>query len=276
MDRWTDAALALVKAHGPGVLYALAIFALGWIAAKIIRGVLKKVLRRARVEETLISFIGNLAYMLMVAFVIIAALSQLGVDTTSLAAVIAAAGLAIGLSLQNSLGNFASGVMIIGLKPFKVGDYVEAGGVGGTVEGITVFSSQLRTPDNKAISVPNAAITAGNIINYSAKDTRRVDLAFGIGYGDDLLKAKALLTRIASEDNRVLDEPELTVAVSELGDSSVNFVVRPWVKTEDYWPVLWDLTERVKLEFDAAGISIPYPQTDVHLHGVDPGKTAAA
>ena len=276
MEKYTDTALAMIKAHGPGVLYAVGILVGGWLAAKIIRGVLKKVLRRAHVEETLVTFIGNLMYMLMVAFVVIASLSQLGVDTTSLAAVMAAAGLAIGLSLQGSLGNFASGVMIIGLKPFKVGDYVEAGGVGGVVEGITVFATQMRTPDNKAISVPNAAITAGNIVNYSAKETRRVDLVFGIGYGDDLKQAKDLLLQIVTEDRRVLKDPAPQVAVLELGESSVNFAVRPWVATADYWDVYFHVTEQVKLRFDAVGISIPYPQTDVHLHSVDPGKTAAA
>jgi small conductance mechanosensitive channel len=276
MEKWTTTVIELIKAHGPSVAYALAIFIVGWIAAKIARGLLKKVLHRAKVEETLISFLSNLAYMLMVTFVVIATLSQLGVDTTSFAAILAAAGLAIGLALQGSLGNFASGVMIIGLKPFKVGDFVEAGGTAGVVEGISVFATQMCTPDNKVIIIPNGAVTAGNITNYSAKDTRRVDLVFGIGYDDDIKKAKELLIQILSEDSRVLKDPEPQVAVLELADSSVNFVVRPWVNTVDYWDVYFHFTEVVKQRFDAAGISIPYPQTDVHVHSVDPGKHVAA
>jgi small conductance mechanosensitive channel len=158
--------------------------------------------------------------------------------------------------------------MLILFRPFKAGDFVEAGGVAGIVEGIQVFATKIRTPDNKEITVPNGEITGGSITNYSAKDTRRVDLVFGISYGDDLVKAKNILKQLIDSDERVLSDPEPTVAVLELGDSSVNFAVRPWVKTADYWPVLFDLTERVKLEFDAQGVSIPFPQTDVHLHQV--------
>ncbi|NOZ88103.1 MAG: mechanosensitive ion channel [Deltaproteobacteria bacterium] len=276
MEKWTDIALSLIKTHGPAVLYALIIFVLGWITAKIIYSVLKNVLRKARMEETLVSFIGNLAYTLMVAFVVIASLSKLGVDTTSFAAIIAAAGLAVGFALQNSLGNFASGVMIIGLKPFKIGDYIETSGTAGVVEEISVFATKLRTPDNKTIIVPNGSITAGNITNYSAKDTRRVDMVFGIGYNDDIKQAKKILLQIICEDDRVLKNPEPMVVVAELADSSVNFAVRPWVKSADYWDVLCHVTEQVKLRFDAAKISIPYPQTDVHLHSVVPGNSTAA
>ena len=265
MEKWIDLGVQYAKAYGPKVLAALAILVIGWIVAKLIRGALKKVLRRASVEETLITFLGNLTYMLMIAFVVIAALSQLGVDTTSFAAIIAAAGLAIGLALQGSLGNFASGVMIIGLKPFKVGDYVEAGGVAGVVEGITVFATNMRTPDNKSIIVPNGAITGGNIVNFSAKDTRRVDLVAGVSYTDDLQKVKQVLQELVAADARVLKDPEPTIAVSELADSSVNFVVRPWVNKDDYWNVYFGLTEAIKRRFDQEGISIPFPQQDVHL-----------
>lgn len=214
----------------------------------------------------LISFTSSIVYITLVAFVVIAAFGQLGIQTTSFIAIIGAAGLAIGLSLQASLSNFASGVIIIFFKPFKVGDFVEAGGVNGVVEGIKIFSTQLRTGNNKAIIVPNANITGGNIVNYSAKDERRVDLIFGIGYDDNIKLAKKILTDIVKKEKRILQDPEPVIAVSELADSSVNFVVRPWVKTEDYWGVYFDLTEAVKLTFDKKGISIPYPQQDIHMH----------
>lgn len=217
-------------------------------------------------DPMLASFVGSIVHILAVAFVVIAALGQLGIQTTSLVAIIGAAGLAVGLALQGSLANFASGVMIIAFRPFKVGDFVEAGGAVGVIEGIQIFSTQLKTGDNKTIIVPNAAITGGSITNYSTKDTRRVDLVFGIGYDDDIKKAKSLLEDIVNSDERVLKDPAPVIAVSELADSSVNFIVRPWVNSADYWGVYWDLTETVKLRFDAEGISIPFPQQDVHMH----------
>lgn len=179
---------------------------------------------------------------------------------------VGAAGLAIGLALQGSLSNFASGVMLIIFKPFRAGDFVEAGGASGTVEEIQLFATQFRTGDNKVIHVPNGAIFGGNIVNYSARDTRRVDMVFGCGYGDDIIAAKQLLRSMLEEDPRVLADPAPTVAVLELADSSVNFAVRPWVKASDYWPLWFDMHEQVKLRFDAAGLNIPYPQADVHLH----------
>ena len=221
---------------------------------------------RSNVDETLVTFVANLAYMGLMALVVISALGQVGVNTTSFAALIAAAGLAIGFALQGSLGNFAAGVMLILFRPFNVGDFIEAAGVAGVVEEVQVFATRMRTGDNKTIIVPNGQITGGSIINYSAKDTRRVDLVFGIGYSDDLQKAKAILNEIVSADERVLADPEPVIAVLELADSSVNFAVRPWVKTGDYWGVFFDLQEKVKLEFDRQGVSIPFPQTDVHLH----------
>jgi small conductance mechanosensitive channel len=199
-------------------------------------------------------------------FVIIASLNQLGINTTSLAAILAAAGLAIGLSLQSSLQNFAAGIMLLVFRPFKKGDFIDAGGVAGSVKSIGVFSTIMNTPDNKEIIVPNGNIYSGNIINFSAKETRRVDMKFGIGYGDDLLLAKKLLEEMVAADERILAEPAPQIAVAELGDSSVNFVVRPWVNSSDYWGVMFDFTEAVKLRFDAEGISIPFPQMDVHLH----------
>jgi small conductance mechanosensitive channel len=247
------------------VIAAAILFAGIWIAKRLKKYIIV-IMEKREIDALLASFTSNIAYIALVAFVIIAALGQLGIQTTSFIAIIGAAGLAIGLSLQSSLSNFASGVMIIAFRPFKVGDFIEAGGVAGVVEGIQIFSTQMRTGDNKAIIVPNSNITGGNITNYSAKDTRRVDMIFGIGYDDDIKKAKDILNKLLENDERVLKDPVPLVAVSELADSSVNFIVRPWVKAEDYWGVMFDYTETVKLTFDKEGISIPYPQQDVHLY----------
>lgn len=255
-----------VVTHLPSLIYALVILVVGFLVARIAKSILRRVLLRTRLDATLCSFLSNLGYMLLLTVVVIATLEKLGIDTTSLAAVVAAAGLAIGLALQGSLSNFASGVMIIGFRPFRVGDYVEVGGTEGIVEDVSVLFTQMRTGDNKLIIVPNSEITGDVITNYSAKDTRRIDLVVGVGYDDDLKTTREVLERVLSEEERVLGEPESTIAVSELADSSVNFVVRPWVQTEDYWPVRFELTERIKLELDAAGINIPYPQRDLHLH----------
>jgi small conductance mechanosensitive channel len=197
--------------------------------------------------------------------VVLAALAQLGIQTTSFIAVIGAAGLAIGFALQGSLSNFAAGVMLIIFRPFKVGDFIEAAGTAGVVEEIMIFSTKLRSPDNKQLYVPNGSILSGTIVNYSAKNQRRVDLVFGCGYGDDIKKVKALLEAIVKENPLVLDDPAPTIGVLELGDSSVNFAVRPWVATPDYWDAYFQITEGVKQRFDEAGISIPFPQRDVHL-----------
>lgn len=247
------------------IVMAVAILVVGFFIVKRIRSWLKNNLKKY-VDPMIATFVTNIAYVLMMAILVIAALSQLGFETTSLAAIIGAAGLAIGFALKDSLSNFASGVMIIAFRPFKAGDYIEAGGVSGTVEGIQMFSTQLNSPDNKHIIVPNAQITSGSITNYSTKDTRRIDLTFGIGYDDDIKKAKTTLQRLIKADKRVIDAEDTVIAVAELADNSVNIVVRPWVKAEDYWAVKFELTEKVKLAFDKAGISIPYPQTDVHLH----------
>ncbi len=248
------------------VTTAIVIFAVGWWAAKKIRNLIIVILNRKNIDPMLVSFCSNVSYIALVAFVIIAALESLGVKTTSFVAIIGAAGLAIGLSLQSSLSNFAAGIMIIFFRPFKVGDFIEAAGISGVVEGIQIFSTQLRTGDNKVIIVPNASVIGGNITNYSAKDERRIDLVFGIGYGDDLKKAKNILQQLVEADERILKDPVPVIAVSALADNSVNILVRPWVKTADYWIVYWDFTEAVKLKFDAEDISIPYPQRDVHLY----------
>lgn len=252
------------------IIMALVIFIVGKWVVKIIVNLVKKLLTKAgKMDEMLINFLASIINAILLLFVVIAALDQLGVDTTSLVALIGAAGLAIGLALQGSMQNFAAGVMILVFKPFKSGDFVEAGGVTGVVEQVNIFSSTLRTGDNKEVIVPNGSIYSGAITNFSARDTRRVDMVFGIGYDDDIRQAKEILERLVTEDERILPEPAPVVALSELGDSSVNFVVRPWVNSGDYWKVLWDMNEKVKTEFDAAGISIPYPQMDVHLHKED-------
>jgi small conductance mechanosensitive channel len=254
--------------YGTKIIGALAILIIGRIFVGILTGIVRRLMKKANVDATLTKFVVSLARILLMIFVILAALSTLGVETTSFIAILGAAGLAVGFALQGSLSNFASGVMLIIFRPFKAGDFVEAGGTVGVIEAIQIFNTTLKTPDNKMVIVPNSNITGGNITNYSAKEERRVDMVFGIGYDDDLKKAKQILERLISEDSRILKDPAPTVAVSELADSSVNFVVRPWVKTADYWAVYWDFTEKVKLTFDAEGISIPYPQQDVHMHQV--------
>lgn len=254
--------------YGMTILGAVAIFIIGRIVIGIITSAVRKVLTRSKTDETLVKFVSSLTRMILLTILIIAILEHLGIDTASFVVVMGAAGLAIGFALQGSLSNFAAGVMLMIFRPFKVGDFVEAGGSVGVVEEVGVFSTIMKTGDNKKIIIPNSGITGGNITNYSAKETRRVDLVFGIGYNDDLKKAKALLEQILQEDARILKDPAPVVAVGELADSSVNFIVRPWVKSGDYWPVYWDLTEKVKLTFDAQGISIPFPQQDVYMHQV--------
>ena len=249
------------------LVLAIAIFIVGRIVVRVLAGVFVKFLQKSGMDEILVNFIASITRTILLLVVVIAALNQLGVDTTSLIALVGAAGLAVGLALQNSLQNFAAGVMLIIFRPFKSGDFVEVAGTAGVVEMIGIFSSTLRTGDNREMIIPNGAIYGGTITNYSARDTRRVDMVFGIGYDDDIRKAKDLLGEIISADERILADPAPVIAVSELADSSVNFVVRPWVNSADYWAVLWDTTEKVKLEFDAKGISIPYPQMDVHLPG---------
>ena len=248
------------------LLVALAIFFIGRWVARVLKGVLSKTLIRGKVDETLVKFLTNIAYALLMIVVILAALESLGVNTTSVAAILAAVGLAVGLALQSSLANFSAGVMLILFRPFKFGDLVEAGGTSGSVDEIHIFNTVMHTGDNKRVIVPNGAIISSTITNFSAMDTRRIDLGVGCGYGDDLKAVKTLLCELIAADDRILAEPEPLVAVNELGDSSVNFVVRPWVKSEDYWSTRRDLVERIKLGFDERGFSIPYPSHDVHIH----------
>ncbi len=251
--------------YGPDILAALAIYVIGRLIAKLIPRIIRRVMEKGKADPILVSFTCSAAYIGMMAFVIIAALNKLGVQTTSIIAVLGAAGLAIALSLKDSLGNLASGVLMTIFRPFKLGDWVEAGGTSGTVEAMGIFSTILKTADNKKVIVPNSKLTSDNITNYSAKRTRRVDLVIGVGYQEKLPKVRQVLEQVLSEDDRVLKEPAPTIAVLDLGDSSVDFAVRPWVKTADYWPVKFDLQEKIKIRFDDEGISIPFPQRDVHL-----------
>lgn len=256
----------LLTVYGLKVVAAIVIFIVGRWVAKAVANFIKRMMTKSKTDETLVKFVGSLSYIALLAFVIIAALNQLGIQTTSFIAILGAAGLAIGLALQGSLGNFAAGVLMIIFKPFKVGDFIEGAGVAGTVEEIQIFTTQLATPDNKTIIVPNAKMTGDNITNYSAKGTRRVELVFGIGYGDDIDKARQVIEGVISQDDRVLEDPAPAVVVSELADSSVNFKVRAWTSADDYWGFYFDTTEKVKKQFDAEGISIPFPQRDVHMY----------
>jgi small conductance mechanosensitive channel len=266
LENIIDTIYQYLSIYGLKVLAAIAILIIGRWVAKGLRSFFEKILKGRNVDPMIISFVGNLTYVLLLVFFVLAALGQLGVQTTSFVAVIGAAGLAIGLALQGSLSNFAAGFLMIIFKPFKVGDFIEGAGTSGTVENIQIFTTQLKTPDNKTVIIPNAALTADNIVNWSTKGTRRVDMVAGIGYEDDIDKARQILTEIISEDDRILKDPAPTIAVSELADSSVNFVVRPWVNSGDYWGVYFDVTEKIKKHFDAAGVSIPYPQRDVHVY----------
>ncbi len=243
---------------------AVAIFIIGKYVAKLVTKFAVKTMDKSKVDETLKQFLESIIYGILLIVVILATLGQIGIETTSFIAILGAVGLAVGLAFQSTLSNISAGVMIIIFRPIKIGDFVEAGGVSGVVEEINIFNTMMKTGDNKVIIVSNSNIIGGNIINYSLKETRRVDFVFGIGYDDDLRLAKQTLLDIINEDTRVLKDPEPFVAVSELADSSVNFVVRVWVKSADYWGVNFDTIEKVKLVFDEKGISIPYPQMDIH------------
>ena len=251
------------------ITMAIIIFVVGKFAIGIVTRLIKKLMSKAGLDNILISFISSIIKTVLLLFVVVASLNQLGVDTTSLIALIGAAGLAIGLSLQSTLQNLAAGVMLIVFRPFKDGDFIDAGGVMGTVEKINIFNTVMRTGDNREIIVPNGSVYGGTITNYSARETRRVDMVFGIGYNDDIRKAKEIINNILEADERVLSEPAPLVVVGELADSSVNFNVRPWCKSGDYWNVYFDTHENIKLAFDEAGISIPYPQMDIHMDKIN-------
>ena len=258
---WAD----YILPWGTQIILALLVFFIGRIVAKIFTKGARKVMEKAKLDAMLVNFLANILGSVLMLLVLVFALSQLGVDTTSLVALLGAAGLAVGLALKDSMSHFAAGVMLILFRPFKVGDFVEVDSEMGSVEQITILSTRLKSPDNKVIIVPNGNVFSNTMTNFSDQPTRRVDMMFGIGYGSDLLKAKAILEEMVANDERVLKEPAPKVAVHELGDSSVNFICRPWVNASDYWVVYWDYMEKVKLRFDEEGIEIPFPQMDVHV-----------
>jgi small conductance mechanosensitive channel len=251
---------------GLNLLAAIAIFYIGRTVARVLTKGVGRLMNAQSVDPILVSFVTSLVQWGLMAFVIIAAITKLGVQTASLVALIGAAGLAVGLALQGSLANFAAGVLIVLFRPYRVGDFVEAAGVSGSVSQVQVLTTILKTPDNKEIIIPNAQIMSSIITNSNANKTRRVDLVVGVSYGDDLDKVRKNLEELVAADSRILQDPECQIAVSELGDSSVNFVVRPWVKSEEYWKVRFDLIEAIKKRFDREDISIPFPQRDVHIY----------
>jgi small conductance mechanosensitive channel len=264
-----------IAQYGLKVVGALIIFLIGRWVAGVVSLLVEKGLVKAHVEKTLAKFSRHLTYVGVLIFVVIAALAAVDVETTQFAVVIGAAGLAIGLALQGSLANFASGFLMIIFRPFIVGDFIEAAGTKGTVKEIRIFNTIINTPDNIRVFIPNAKLTGDNIMNYTANGTRRVDLVVGVSYEDDLKKAKEVIEGVLAGDERVLEEPPSTVAVVELGDSSVNFVVRPWVNAAEYWDVYFDITAKIKLSLDQNGISIPYPQRDIHMKNNSSNQAAA-
>lgn len=255
---------------------ALAIYIIGKMIAKMVAKYLEKALLKSGTDPMLADFLGNISYAMLLISVILAAISSLGVAVTSLLAIFGAAGLAVGLALKDSLSNFASGVMIIIFRPFTIGDFITAGGSSGTVDEIGLFCTLLHTGDNQRIILPNSAVLGGTIVNTSALATRRVDLVIGIGYDDNIGTAKDVILGVIDADSRILKDPAAGVAVAELADCSVNLNVRPWVNSADYWAVRADLLENIKISLDAAGISIPYPQQDVHMHAENSEDSAPA
>lgn len=257
--------MSFIMTHGPGFVLAIVTLIVGlWIINRLVNAVDKALSQKW--DPTLIKFSHSLISIGLKALLLISVASMVGIETTSFIAVLGAAGLAVGLALQGSLANFAGGALILMFKPFKVGDLIEAQGFIGTVKEIQIFNTIINTADNRRVIIPNGALSNGSLININVESTRRVDMLFGIGYDDDINKAKEILARLAAEDDRILKTPGPAIALSELADSSVNFVCRVWVNTPDYWGVFFDMHEKVKKTFDQEGISIPYPQQDVHMH----------
>jgi len=255
----------MLAQYGMNIVGALVIFLVGRWVAKLVSSLLGKALTKAKMDPTLVPFIDNLAYTAMLIFVVIAALAEVGVQTASVVAVLGAAGLAVGLALQGSLANFASGVLLLVFKPFRVGDYVEISGIGGTVQAIHVFNTVLNDPNNIRIIVPNGQVTSGNILNYTINGTRRIDLTASVSYDDDLRKARRVIESVLAAEPRILPEPAPQVAVKEMADSSVDFAVRPWVKTSDYWPVYFELTEKLKVVLEEQGFTIPFATQEIYI-----------
>lgn len=263
---WLSENQDLLINFGIKLAVAILIVFVGKLLSRLVSRGVAKVLGHKQVDKTVISFVESLVYGLAFTLTLIVAISHLGFNTSSLVAIVGAAGLAIGLALQGSLSNFASGVLLISFRPFKAGDFVEVSGIAGIVEEVLIFSTKLRTGDNKTVIIPNGAITGGTITNYSAKPTRRIDLVIGVSYDANLAQTRQILADVVSKDERVLKDQDVTIGVSELADSSVNIVVRPWVQSGDYWPVYFDLLENIKVALDEAGIEIPYPHLSVQVN----------
>ena len=260
-----DVVWSWFSAYSLNIIGAILIFIVGKWLSRRIANILAKILAKNNVDQTLVNFLANLTYYTLLVLVIVAAAGRLGINTTSFLTIIGAAGLAVGLALKDSLSNFAAGVMLVLFRPFAIGDVVSVAGITAKVENINIFNTHFCSPDNQLIIVPNNKIISDIITNINAKNTRRIDLVVGISYSDDMARTREILAGLAKDDSRVLTDPAPTIAVAELADSSVNLVFRPWVKTADYWDVRFDLTEKIKNALDAAGISIPFPQQDVHL-----------
>lgn len=258
--------LDLAVVYGPTLILAIIVLILGlWIIKLFTRGI-NKAMERSNLEISLRKFLSSLFGILLKVLLLISVASMIGIATTSFVAIIGAAGLAVGLALQGGLANFAGGVIILIFKPFKVGDFIDAQGYMGTVHEITIFTTVLKTPDNKTVIIPNGALSNGSMVNFSTESKRRVDMVFGIGYGDSIEKAKQVLKKLVDSDDRIHGDPAPQIVVGELGDNSVNFNVRVWCDSANYWGIYFDTHEKVKLAFDEAGISIPFPQRDVHLY----------
>ncbi|CAH1544551.1 MULTISPECIES: small-conductance mechanosensitive channel MscS [Vibrio] len=268
-ETWLNNNSDLLIQYGVNIISALLILFIGNIIVKAVANSVSKVLEKKQMDKAVVEFVNGLVRYLLFVIVLIAALGRVGVQTASVVAVIGAAGLAVGLALQGSLSNFAAGVLIVAFRPFKSGDYVEIGGVAGSVEAIQIFQTVLKTPDNKMVVVPNSSVIGGAITNYSRHATRRVDLVIGVSYSADLKQTKQVIRDVLEKDERILKDPAIQIGVLALADSSVNFVVRPWCKTSDYWDVYFDSTQAIKEALDEAGIEIPFPQMDVHLNKVE-------
>lgn len=269
MEHWLNDNSDLLIQYGVNIISALIILFIGNIIVKTISNSVAKLLEKKQMDQAVVHFLSSLVRYVLFVIVLVAALGKVGVQTASVVAVIGAAGLAIGLALQGSLANFAAGVLIVAFRPFKAGDYVEVSGVAGSVESIQIFQTVLTTPDNKMIVVPNGNVIGGPIVNYSRHAMRRMDYVIGVSYKADLKKTKEVIMRVLESEERLLKTPAPTVGVVALADSSVNFVVRPWVKTADYWAVYFDLLQAIKEELDKEGIEIPFPQMDVHLNKLE-------
>lgn len=265
LDKLLEDAPALIVSYGLQILLALMILIVGkWLARLISKSIINTMIKKD-IDKTISNFTGSIIHTVLLVVAIIAALGQLGIQTASFIAIVGAAGLAVGFALQGSLSNFASGVLLILFRPIRSGDFIEAAGQTGVVDEVGIFSTIMKSGDNKVIIIPNSNIMGSNIINYSLEDTRRIDMIIGVAYDADIRAVKAVLGEIIANDDRVLKEPEPTIALAELGDSSVNFVVRPWVNSSDYWPTKFSLLETIKLRFDEENIGIPFPQIDIHL-----------